>query len=63
MAGLEFQNKKSGLLDGIAPNIKKLPILFNKILAEDLWVLHLEPGWVEAFLVRMKSIESNRSPS
>lgn len=30
------------------------PILFNKILAEDLWVLHLEPGWVEAFPVRME---------
>ena len=29
--------------------LKNSPILFNKILAEDLWVLHLEQGWVEAF--------------
>lgn len=38
----------------LPPILKNSPILFNKILAEDLWVLHLEQGWVEAFPARME---------
>ena len=34
--------------------LKNSPILFDKILAEDLWVLHLEQGWVEAFPERIE---------
>ena len=43
--------------------LKNSPLLFNKILAEDLWVLHLEEGWVEAFPERMeKALEVTEAP-